>query len=460
MIPTLYDKKTTDFTNNGKGKLVTTSKCIVTEGLNEDYEMGFECSINDPKFDLINGRDIVTCKVSDGSIQPFRIVGIHKSMNGKAKFRCQHISYDLCRLIIVPSNLVYGASGLTAARQWLIVTGQDPDLSATLQGEIAGGLPLHFSFWTDITQSAGSVFTPYQRFPRSVRSFLGGTGGADDDNFLNEYGGEFEWDVFTVKLHQHRGADNSVTIRYGKNLTGLDVDEDYNTVNAALPYSYMPQAVTKMHFASGNPDSGLTIGKYLVSRESSINDVDGIEVLQFDAQGTGGVGILPADIARRGLAWLDNNKPWNPIKTYKVKFSIPTETTATLNRVLLGDTVTIFHEKLGVNLKMRVVRTEYNSLLERYESVEIGKDEKKLTIKVDDNEQKISTSEKDANSNFQALAAGDYGYLKNVDPTSAFMNGKNIKGANLQGESFIDITNGSTTFKVDSSGVFVNGRQI
>ena len=42
---------------------------------------------------------------------------------------------------------------------------------------------------------------------------------------LDVYGGEYEWDNTTVKLHSQRGTDRGVTIRYGKNLTDLTQEE-------------------------------------------------------------------------------------------------------------------------------------------------------------------------------------------------------------------------------------------
>ena len=53
--------------------------------------------------------------------------------------------------------------------------------------------------------------------PNNLRSLLFGQEGS----IIDIYGGEWEFDGFKVILHQARGADNGVTIRYGKNLTDL-----------------------------------------------------------------------------------------------------------------------------------------------------------------------------------------------------------------------------------------------
>ena len=45
---------------------------------------------------------------------------------------------------------------------------------------------------------------------------------------------------------------------------------------------------------------------------------------------------------------------------------------ATLQRVNLCDTVTVIHEKLGVEATAKVVKTVFNVLTERYDSIELG----------------------------------------------------------------------------------------
>ena len=86
-----------------------------------------------------------------------------------------------------------------------------------------------FTFWTDkTTQAAFSVETP-----ASIRSLLGGSQGS----ILDVYGGEYEFDRWTVRLWNQRGQDSGVTIRYGKNLTDLQQDENIsNVATGVYPY--------------------------------------------------------------------------------------------------------------------------------------------------------------------------------------------------------------------------------
>ena len=45
---------------------------------------------------------------------------------------------------------------------------------------------------------------------------------------------------------------------------------------------------------------------------------------------------------------------------------------AALEKVSLCDTVTVRHQTLGVDIKAQVIKTVYNTLSERYESIELG----------------------------------------------------------------------------------------
>ena len=55
---------------------------------------------------------------------------------------------------------------------------------------------------------------------------LGGMAGS----VLDVFGGEFEWDRYTVKFHKARGADHNVHIIYGKNLTDFKMEKSMESL--------------------------------------------------------------------------------------------------------------------------------------------------------------------------------------------------------------------------------------
>ena len=124
--------------------------------------------------------------------------------------QARHISYQLNFITVSP----FSVSGCAGAMQGL-------------KSHAASECP--FSVWTDVASSA--MFTV--SVPASFRSCLGGM----DGSVLDTFGGEFEWDRYTVKFHRARGADHNVHIVYGKNLTDFKMEKSIeNTITGVHPY--------------------------------------------------------------------------------------------------------------------------------------------------------------------------------------------------------------------------------
>ena len=55
-------------------------------------------------------------------------------------------------------------------------------------------------------------------------------GGSDEDSILNKYDAEVAYDNYTIRINHRIGEETDFEVRYGKNLTGLDVDTDTSGV--------------------------------------------------------------------------------------------------------------------------------------------------------------------------------------------------------------------------------------
>lgn len=196
MIPILFPSTATEFKTQGLGALSDAISCIVTEERNGEYELEMEYPLDGIHFAELTDRCIITAIPSPYRIpQPFRIYQITKPLNGVCTIYAQHISYDLSG---VPLNPFTADNALEAM--------------VGLESNAEGDSP--FKFRTDKSTVAKFMVT----VPSAARSVLGGQTGS----ILDVYGGEYEWDGFTVKLQNTRGQDNGVIIRYGKNLTNLE----------------------------------------------------------------------------------------------------------------------------------------------------------------------------------------------------------------------------------------------
>lgn len=362
MIPILYQREETEFQTNGIGRLADCISCIVTEERNGIFECEFEYPITGVHYDDIQeGRIISVTHDEQGDRQPFIIYRRSAPLDGIVTFNAHHVSYELGHVILSP----FSATSIT-------------DAFAGFEANTYNECP--FTFWTDKTSSG--TFNVEE--PISIKAILGGMQGSILDAFG---GGEYEWDLYTVKLYQHRGTDSGVTIRYGKNLTKIthEIDESA-TYNAVVPY-WVGEDGTVI-------DGGIVVGSAIPSilanltNEQRVNlTTDLGRVLQatyydyvpvpmdlseeFEEQPTA------SDLAARAQQIIDNNQPWIPKENIKVDFVALWQTeeyadVAPLQRVRLCDTVSVYYPELGVDAKSKVIRTDYNVLLDKYDTIELG----------------------------------------------------------------------------------------
>lgn len=337
MKPILFPSTATEFKTQGLGALSDAISCYVTEERNGEYELEMEYPVDGIHFSEIAKRCILLAIPSPYRLpQPFRIYRITKPLNGVCTIYAQHISYDLSTTPLNP----FTAANAPAAMNGLSVN---------------AAIPSEFAFWTDKATVANFAVT----VPSKTRSVLGGQTGS----ILDVYGGEYEWDGFTVKLHNQRGNDGGVVIRYGKNLTDLQQEENISNVLTGI-YPYWTD--TDGNLVVCDPKIVNAPGTY------DFQAVDPVDFSQdFDEQPT------PAQLQARAESYVQANNIGIPVVSISVSFVQLEQTEeykdlALLEKCDLCDTVTVQFEKLGVNAKAKIVKIVTDVLLERYDSVEIG----------------------------------------------------------------------------------------
>ncbi len=339
MKPLLYAPNDDDFENNGIGILNDCSVCVVTEELNGIFELEMEYPMDGIHFCEISDRSIVKVRPNQyAEPQLFRVYSIEKSgMSGIAKISAQHISYDLSGVPVSP----FTASGVASALNGLGTH------SAT-------GCP--FEFWTDKTTAADFSV----KVPASIRSRLAGNEGS----ILDVYGGEYEFDNFVVRLHNNRGLNRGVSIRYGKNLT--DIDQERNCSNvytgvypfwADIDYNNVVELPEKIINAEG----------YFGYSKIHILDLSA----EFVEQPT------EEQIRMKAQKYIANNDIGKPKVSLDIKYAqlANSEEYKHLRfheRVSLGDEVNVEFPLFGVSTTAKVVKIEYDAILERVESATIG----------------------------------------------------------------------------------------
>lgn len=339
MIPCLYDSRETKFNHNGIGKLADAQSCTVTEKRNGSYELKLICPADGIHAEMLEEGNIILAKPSDTmQPQPFRIYKITTPIDGKLEVQARHISYQLNFITVSP----FSVSGCAGAVQGL-------------KSHAASDCP--FSVWTDVASSA--MFTVF--VPASFRNCLGGM----DGSVLDTFGGEFEWDRYTVKFHRARGADHNVHIVYGKNLTDFKMEKSIeNTITGVHPYwvDNETQAVMEL------PEKVV-----MVSRKS----VPYQKITVLDC--TSAFQEKPSEAALREYAqdYIDTTSLTEPEVDIKIDFiqlwNTPGyEDVVQAEQVSLCDTVHVYISKLGIEASSKVTETEYDSLLERYNSITLS----------------------------------------------------------------------------------------
>lgn len=403
MIPVLYSSTEIDFTGEGLGELGDTTECQVAEERNGIYELSLKYPVEGVLYKQIRNDCIIKAKPNDTSKdQIFRVYRISKPFNGVVTVSAEHISYEL------NSNPVQGFTATGSAQT---------ALQALLDAAI---LPHSFTAQSDIDLSKNTSI----QVPCSVRACLGGQKGS----VLDIWGGEYEFDNYRVILHQNRGRDTGVSIEYGKNLTDILQDENNgNTVTGILPYA--------MRFEGDDATYYYISEKVLYAKNASnfarpkIVPVDLSDKFGFEEE------ITEAELRKYGQAYIEENAIGVPKVNIKVSF-VPLWQSPEyvydqlLERVSLCDTVTVRFEKLGVDAKTKVIKTTYDTLKERYSSIELG----------------------DAKSNFASTVKNIQTEVTEIQKTQTSMPSKMQKAVDTATELITGAIGGNVVIGKDATG--------
>ena len=327
--PRLYPPTAAAWDTNGLGALSDCISCVVEETLNGPFELEMQYRLNGLHYADITLRSIILAKPNPTARpQPFRVYKISRPINGVVTINAQHLSYDLSGIVIEPFNA--------------------PSLASALDGMKTNAVTENpFEYETDKTVISDFVVS----YPSSARSLVAGQRGS----LLDTYGGELEFDRYQVKLLSHRGKDNGVTIRYGKNMTDVNQEEDGRGVYTGVyPYWYSEE--------EGSAD----LGSSYVPVEG---EFDFTRILLLDLTEEFENKPTAEELTQKAQEYISNHDPGVPTISTTVSWYQSREFVENVN---LGDVVGVYFSRLGISAKAKIVKTRYNALQNRYESVDIG----------------------------------------------------------------------------------------
>ena len=394
----LYDHDEEAFTSNGLGALPDAASCTVTEERNGGYEVEMEYPLTGSHFRDIQKRRILYVKPNPyDDPQPFRIYSITKPINGIVTVHAAHLSYDTSGSIV---KLFPADAGSASAAMSYLKNFSVPSTP--------------FTFFTNVGKS-GTMSVPK---PSSIRSLLGGS----DGSILDTFGGEYLFDKWNISLLESRGANRGVTIRYGKNMTDLEQEEnDTDFYTGVYPFWY-----------SESEDGGLVTRSANDGIVDAPGNYDFVKIMpldlsseDFSKETTDSEGYTTtiekpteAELLAAAQKYIANNKIGIPKVSLDVSFVMLAQTEeykdfARLETVKLCDTVTVEFEKLGVKTTAKCIKTVYNVLTDKYDSIELG-------------EPKSSLAETVSNQGTLIEEASDKSYMERAiqNATDLIMSGK------------------------------------
>ena len=357
----IFENTATSFTTNGLGPLPDATFAQVTEEINGIFELAFDYPITGLHYEEIKRNRLVVCKPNMyDSEQAFRIYSISKPISGIVRVNARHIAAsDLPGVILKPPTIYPGyLNGSSAVQTFL-----------NSSSNYMNSCPFTFAIEPS---SSNYCKVPV---PMSVWDLMGG----DEYQMLHAFGGEYSFNNFAVTLKTARGINRGVTLRYGKNITDFQQDENIEEVyTGVLPYFYTDNEGRVI----GDIQS---TGTFNYSRVMLL-DCSNVDWVEFgyhngtddDGNYTWEGAPTKAMLNAYAQDYITKNHPGTPEISMDISFvdlqrAGELDTVAELSKVQLGDTVkVIFPDLLDSAVESECTKTEYNVLTDAYDSITLG----------------------------------------------------------------------------------------
>nr|DAF17184.1 MAG TPA: tail protein [Caudoviricetes sp.] len=362
MRPILFNKNETAFDTYGLGELNVT-KGTVTRERNGNYTLYSEIPTNDPMVATLEKE--MKLKADAGlrtKNQTFEISRIVKDSSNIVKIYGQHISHKLEYMGLV-NGRPFSGSAFTALAIWHNATIGD----------------LRFDVWSDIQTTGKGVFDISKM--ENARLALGGVEGS----ILDIYGGEYEFDNMTVRLHKQLGRTAPTVLEYGRNILSAESDETIESAyTSVLPYATYTPDKPEGDTSDSQPDPvTVTLPEnYVDSKYKALYAHRRIKVVDFSSEfkSDSKSKDIPTPDKLRKIAndYMERNEIGKPKINIKIEYADLARTLDYADRgwieeLELCDIVPIYYPQIGLTDETAKVTTvTYDFVNERNESVEFG----------------------------------------------------------------------------------------
>lgn len=344
----IYESNIIDFTSRGLGALsdvILDTPPLVREKLNAEYSLEFDYPYDGRNFDLIKEERIVKASTPQGP-QPFRIYKIKK---------------DLDYITVYANHIVYDLAG-----NWI-----EDTFIRNKKGQEAIDQVLNKCIIAHKFKATSNISLAFNS--RLVRKNpLEAIMGNEENSLINRAGGELKFDNYNISWTARRGKDRGFSIKYRKNLIGLDFTTDFSSVITKI----QPIGFDGLLLPEKYVNSPL-INKYAVIRTKEIKYEDVIsKKISKEHEDA-----MNHDVALRKLREYAKKEFNNGIDKPQIDCTVnfvdlkQTEEYKNyeyLQDLQLGDDVYIMANAFGVNMKKRMTYYEWNVYNERYELITLN----------------------------------------------------------------------------------------
>lgn len=359
MIPILYGPSETEFKTNGFGKLSSAVECKVTEERNGIYDLDMKYPTGGAHYEnLAEGCIIVSSHDDNGDLQPFRITSIKREMKYATIKATHDAQVQISKLPIWPYYMLIGESSIPGIMDYLT------DLSLRWAENYPAA---KITFKSEI----GKKVRYTKELPRFALPFLVGQEGSVVDLLK---GGELVYDWYTVKLMYARGTNKFVRISYGRNISEITGETAMGECYTGAFIYYIKNGAVK-YAKDYYFDTENSIAQYLPNLyELDISS-------EFQSEPETEEAFLAVANAR--AAAMEKKHPWtniyNNISVSWYELSQLSEYShLPKQHIGLCDYVTVDYPAYGIKKEVEIVKTVWNPLKERYESLELNEIKKSL----------------------------------------------------------------------------------
>ena len=362
MRPILFNKNEQSFDTYGLGELDVT-KGTTTRERNGNYTLYAEIPVNDPMVSILKKE--MKLKADAGlrtKNQTFEISRIVKDSSNIVKIYGQHISHKL-EYMALRNATAFAGSAYSALAIW--------------KGALIGDL--RFDVWSDIQTTAKGVFDISKM--ENARQALGGVEGS----ILDIYGGEYEFDNMTVRLHKQLGRTAPTVLEYGRNILSAESDETIESAyTSVLPFATYTPDKLEGDTSDNQPDAvTVTLPEdYVDSKYKDLYAHRRIKVVDFSSEfksDSKNKDIpTPDKLRKMATDYMERNAIGKPKINIKIEYADLAKTldyadNGWIEELELCDIVPIYYPQIGLTDETAKVTTvTYDFVNERNESVEFG----------------------------------------------------------------------------------------